>query len=351
MNKNKKIVAFAMFETTSIHLLEIISTLNQFLKKRLIEYYTIQLNTLEIDKKIFILNFEENRRDSIVKIFHEVEKDLVEKNYHLKFFKNSKLEWKFLEPILKKSSSRVSLMRQSNSILFQNSSDSFLLNIYSVNLDYLDSLESFIKSFLNIVNSFSRNGYLIFNFRIDNNNEIIIHPFFAEKCKMDDEPFNTENRINNFFNYSILKKQVIKIKQIFNLLWRLGLFDNHLSMNYFDKLFIEKNQDKITNLLKFNKGFEQRLTINQIKYMRLGKNLLLIEDKFLFICLPELKSKYIYKIIEKYYSKYVIYITILDEKGINKLREIPEFQSLYNLKILNSKQILEFNFDVFRNNK
>ena len=177
LNKNKKIVAFAMFETIGIS--SVISILNQFLKKRLIQYYTVQLNTLDNDKKIILLNFEENKKDSIIKIFNEVERELVENKHPLSFFKNSKLEWKFLEPLLKKSSSKVSLMKSSNSILFLNSTHSFFLNIYSLNLDYLDNFESFIRSFLKITNSFKRNGYLIFNFRIDNNDEITFNPFFA----------------------------------------------------------------------------------------------------------------------------------------------------------------------------
>ena len=54
LNKNKKIIAFAMFETIKIN--SVIPTLNQFLKKRIIKYYTIQLNTLEIDKIIIKRN-------------------------------------------------------------------------------------------------------------------------------------------------------------------------------------------------------------------------------------------------------------------------------------------------------
>ncbi|MFX1280896.1 MAG: hypothetical protein ACFFA3_16090 [Promethearchaeota archaeon] len=346
MNKNKKIVAFAMFETNNIT--SVLPTLNKFLKKRLIRYYTVQLNTLENMKQIILLNFEEIKKDLIIKVFNQVMQDLVENIGTITFFKNSNLERKFLEPILKKSSSKVSLIKQNKSIVFSNGNSSFFLNIYSVNLDYLDDLDSFISNFLKIVSNFNRSGYLTFNFRIDNNDQIIFSPLFSETCKMDEE-FNTENSINTFFNYGILKMQDIKINQVFSYLWRIAIFNDFLSLKDFAKLFIEKDQNSLVRLLAFNEGFEDNLSRNQLEFIRLGKNLLLIEDKFLFVSLIELESEYIHRIIEKYHSRYYILITILNEKGLKKLVEIPEFKSLQHLRLLSQQEIINFNFEVFKN--
>jgi hypothetical protein len=348
LNKNKKIVAFAMFETVFIN--PIISTLNNFLRKRFIQYYTIQWNSLEKNKKVFLLNFEEEKKESIIKIFNEVGQKLRRVNDTLIFFKNSQLEWKFLEPILKESSSKVSLMKQSNSILVLNRNDSFLLNMYNVDLDYLENLEFFFYNFLKILNSFNKEGYLLFTFRIDHNDEITFSPFYTEKCNKEDDLFNTEKSINTFFNYTMLKRHDTKIKQIFNCLWRLGISDDSFSLKYFNKLFLKEEKNGITKLLKFNKGFEQNLSQNQIKFIRLGKKLLLIEEKYLFVVLTKLNSEYIQKIIEKYHSKYFIYITILSESEIKKLLNISKFNCLRNLQILTTKEILDFNFNLFRNN-
>lgn len=349
LNKNKKIVAFALFETILIN--PIISVLNHYLKKRYIPYYTIQWNTWAKEKIVFLLNFEEKKKESVIKIFNEVREKLCETNSTITFFKNSQLEWKFLEPILKESGSKTSLIKQSNSILVLNSNDSFLLDFYNVDLDYLENQEFFINNFLKILTSFNREGYLLFTFRINNNDEITFNPFYTEKYKREeDDSFNTENAINTFFNYTMLKKHTIKIKQIFNCLWRLGITDNYLSLNYFNELFLKEEKNGITKLLNFNKGFEQNLLQNHIKYIRLSNKLLLIEEKFLFVVLTKLNSDYIQKIIEKYHSKYFIYITILNEKEIKKLLDIPEFSSFQNLRILNTKEILEFNYDLFRNN-
>lgn len=348
LNNTKKIVAFAMFETIVIN--PIISTLNHYLRKRYIPYYTIQWNTWAKNKIVFLLNFEEKKKESVIKIFSEVRQKLCGINSTITFFKNSQLEWKFLEPILKESSSKASLIKQSNSILVINSNDSFLLDFYNVDLDFLENQEFFIKNFLKILTSFNREGYLLFTFRINNDGEITFNPFYTEKCKREDDSFNTENAINTFFNYNMLRKQTIKIKQIFNCLWRLGITDDFFSLNHFNELFLKEEKNGITKLLNFNKGFEQNLLLNQIKYIRLSQKLLFIEEKFLFVVLTELNSEYIQKIIEKYHSKYFIYITILNENEIKKLLDIPEFNSLQNLRILNIKEILEFNYDLFRNN-
>jgi hypothetical protein len=55
LNRNKKIVAFAMFEANSLN--KTIPILNEFLKKRFIQSYSIQLNTLQEKKKSLLPTF------------------------------------------------------------------------------------------------------------------------------------------------------------------------------------------------------------------------------------------------------------------------------------------------------
>lgn len=349
LNKNKKLVAFAMFETVVIN--SIITVLNQFLRKRLIQYYTIQLNILEKNRNVFLLNFEEIKKENILKIFNDIQQKLVEENNALKFLKNSKLERKFLEPIIKKVNSKVSLMKHGESILVLNNSNSFLLNFYYIDFDYLENKNSFINNFIKIINNFEREGYLIFNFKIDNNEEIKFSPYFVENVIKSDDSFNTENNINNFFNYNVLKRQNLKIREIFNYLWRLGISNDFFPLKYLNSFFTIKNQNDLTRLLKFNKVIEHNLLEYQIEYIRLSKNLIFIEEKFLFLVLTKMDSEYIKKIIKKHHSKYFIYITILNKKELEKLANITNFKSLHNLQTLNSDEILNFDFNIFRNKR
>jgi len=347
LNKNKKLVAFAMFKTVIIN--PIINILNQFLKKRFIQYYTIQLNILEKNSYVFLLNFEEIKKESIIKIFNDIQQKIVEENNTIKFLKNSELERQFLKPIIRKMNSKVSLIKQDESIIVLNNSDSFLLDFYYIDFDFLENKETLINNFIKIINNFDREGYLIINIKIDNNEEIKFSPYFVEKIIKTDDSFNTENNVNSFFNYNVLKRNDLKIREIFKYLWRLGISNDFFPLKYLNSLFTPKNQNDLTMLSEFNKVIEGNLVRNQIEYIRLSKNLLFIEEKFLFLVLTKLDSQYIQKIIEKHHSKYFIYITILSKKELEKLVDITNFKSLHNLQILNSDEILNFDFNKIRN--
>ena len=349
LNKNKKLIAFAMFETVIIN--PIINVLNQFLRKRYIQYYTIQLNMLENNGNIFLLNFEEIKKENIIKIFNDIQQKLDEENINLRFLKNSKLERKFLEPIIKNANSKVSIMKHDESILVLNNSDSFLFNFYFIDFDYLENKDSFVNNFIKVINNFEREGYLIFNFKIDSNEEIKFSPYFVEKIIKSDDLFNTEKNVNTFFNYNVLKSHDLKIREIFNFLWRLGISNDFFPLKYLNSLFITKNQNDLTSLLKFNKVIEHNLLNYQLDYIRLSKNLIFIEEKFLILVLTKLDSEYIQKIIEKHHLKYFIYITILSKKELEKLVNITNFKSLHNLQVLNSDEILNLDFSIFRNNR
>ena len=349
LNKNKKLIAFAMFETVIIN--PIINVLNQFLRKRYIQYYTIQLNMLENNGNIFLLNFEEIKKENIIKIFNDIQQKLDEENINVRFFKNSKLERKFLEPIIKNANSKVSIMKHDESILVLNNSDSFLFDFYFIDFDYLENKDSFVNNFIKVINNFEREGYLIFNFKIDSNEEIKFSPYFVEKIIKSDDLFNTEKNVNAFFNYNVLKSHDLKIREIFNFLWRLGISNDFFPLKYLNSLFITKNQNDLTSLLKFNKVIEHNLLNYQLDYIRLSKNLIFIEEKFLILVLTKLDSEYIQKIIEKHHLKYFIYITILSKKELEKLVNITNFKSLHNLQVLNSDEILNLDFSIFRNNR
>ena len=348
LNKSKKLVAFAMFETVNIN--PIITVLNKFLRERYIQYYTIQLNMLEHIRYTFILNFEEVKRESIIKAFKDVYKKVVEENNTIRFLKSSNLERKFLEPIIKKVNSKVSIMKKGESLLLLNNKNSLLLDFYSIDFDLLENKDSFVNNFIKIINNFEREGYLIFNFKIDNNDEIEIYPYFVENIIKKKELMDIDKHINIFFNSNVLKKQNLKIREISNYLWRLTIFSEHFPLRHLNSLFTAKNQTDLTNLLRFNKEFEQNLLNNQIDYIRLSKNLIFIEEKYLILVLLKLNSEYIQKIIEKYHSKYCIYITILSKEELEKLIHISNFKSLNNIQVLNSDEIINLNFSKSRNN-
>ncbi|MHA2007445.1 MAG: hypothetical protein ACXABO_06880 [Promethearchaeota archaeon] len=346
MSRHKKLIAFAIIESNSFN--KIIPILNNLLKKRLIQYYSLQLNTFERNKIQFILFFEEIKKESIVRAFSIIHQKLNEGNAHFKLLENSFLERQFLNIIIKEGKTKTSLRRLTKSILVTNNGNSFFLDFFTINLQDLDNKDSFILNFINIIKNFNRKGYLICNFLCDNNEEIKFSLYFAEIIIKREDASNTEQNVNNFFNYNLIKKRDLKIREIFNYLWRRGIDNNYFLLKFYSRLFTKQNQQGTHKLSNFNREIEKNLLKNGISFIRFSDNLLFIEQSFLFLGLVKLKPKYIQKVIKRYMSKYFIYILILSKEDTEKLLEIESIISLKNIKILESGDITNFNFNEFR---
>lgn len=346
LNRNKKIVAFAMFEANSLN--KTIPILNEFLKKRFIQSYSIQLNTLQEKKKVFFLHFEEIKKENIVRLFNIIRQNFAEKNFRIQFHLDSILERKFLELLLIKVSSNTILTKLAESILVVNNNTSLQLDFFSISLDKLDSQDFFVHNFIRIINNFKRKGYLIINFLCDNDEEIKFSLYFTEIVIDEDESFSTENNINSFFNYNVMKKHNLKIKEFHNYLWRKGISDNFFLLKYYSHLFLSNYSNDSKDLIRFNREFEQNLSRNDVKFIRFSNYLLFIEQTFLFLTMTKLKPDFIQRIIQKYLSKYLLFILILNEEDAKKLLEIKSFASMKNVQILNLDEMSKFNFNIFK---
>jgi len=346
LNRIKKIVAFALFEANSFY--PVIPILNEFLKKRFIQYYSIQLNTLDEKKITFLLNLEDIKKENIIRLFSIIHQNLTEKNLNIEFQKNSVLEHTFLEIILKQVESNSSIIKLSESITVVNNNTSLQLNFYSINLVDLDKKDSFIHNFINIINNFNRKGYLIFNFLLDNDDKIKYSIYFAECIINGNDSYNTDKQINEFFDYNVMKKHNVKIKELFSFLWRRGISTDHFLLNNHSNLFLGKNKCDTHDLIKFNQKFEQNLIENNIKFIRFSKYLTFIEQGFLFLVMSHLNSEFIQRIIKKYFSKYFIYILVFNKEDTKRILEIKGLKSLKNVRVLNSDEISHFNYNKFK---
>jgi len=343
LNRIKKIIAFAIFEANSSY--QVIPILNELLKKRFIQYYSIQLNTLDEKKIMFLLNFEDIKKENIARLFSIIHQNLTEKNLGINFQKNSILEQEFLEIILRQVDSNTSIMKLTESLLVVNNNISFQLGFYSINFVNLDKKDTFVHNFINIISNFNRKGYLIFNFLLGNDDEIKFSLYFAERIINGDDSSNIDKQINEFFNYNVMIKHNIKIKEFYSYLWRRGISNDHFLFKHHSRLFLGKNSVVTHDLLKFNQEFEQNLLNNNIKFIRFSKYLLFIEQGFLFLVMSKLNSEFIQRIIKKFLSKYFIYILVLNREETKKILEIKGLKSLKNVQILNSDEISNFNYN------
>jgi len=342
LNRNKKIIAFSLLEIEDFNSIYLI--LNKFLKKRYINYYSIQIqiNSIQI-KKIILLNFKDQSKTEIIKLFHLIKKTLINKDFQVKFLKKEQLEKTFLKIINKNMNFNIQITKKFDLIFIKNEKTSIFLDFYNINFEYLEKKSSFIHNFTKLIKNFNRKGYLIFNFKNNNSKDIILSAYFVEMKKKSKTSMNIETEMNNFFNYHLLKKQNVDLKVIPPFLWRSHIYNNFFLFKDVLDLFLIKNQYSLHD-------FENKLLKNQIEYKRLNKNLIFIEQHFLFLQLQILNLKVILDIIKKYYSRFFIYILILNEKDYIKLLKIDKISLLKNIKILNPDNFFNFDINVFKKN-
>jgi len=346
-NNNNKFIAFAAIESHTFN--PIILLMNDFLRQRFIHYYSVQIYTATKEKHTIILNFEDTEKDGITKIFNIIYQKLCECEISIKFLENSTLERLFLQVIFEKINSNITITENSGSLLIRNEKRLILLDFYKINLEYLEKKNSFIDSFASLIQNYNRVGYLFFNFQINFIEEIQICPYFVEVSNKLNYTSDIAKKVNNFFDNNILKKQNVKIKKLFNYLWRLRISDDAYLLKFFYNLFITKEHYFLPLLLKFNSKFEQNLINNKIKFTRLSNKLLLVEQAFLIVVLPILESNYIQRIIKKYYLKYLIYFFLLNKLDYEKLSKIKEINKLKNIKVILPDNISNFDLKIFKN--
>jgi len=156
--------------------------------------------------------------------------------------------------------------------------------------------------------------------------------------------------VNNFYNHYILRKQKIGLRDFYRILWRYKISDKFYLFNEISELFLKEYQYNLQDLSKLNRHFEYNLLKNQIKFKRLNKNLLFIEQGVLFLSTTHLDADLILRILKKYCLKYFIYILIFNESDFNELLKIENINMMENIKIMSPKEFFNLNYDVFKKN-
>jgi len=346
IKKKNKIIAFAIFE--SLNFESVVPILNDFLRKQIIHYFSIQIDTDDKNERILLLNFEDYKKEYLIKSFNIVKQFLTEIENPIKFLKEKILEKKFLSIFFQDINSSTSISKVSEAITISTEKKSKIFNFYKIDLELIEQRNSFITNFINLVNNFNRRGLIIFNFQIDVNENIKIFAYFVDICEDDKNNSNLEKKINSFFQCNLINRQNIKIQEIFNDFWRLGVTNTYFFLNDFHNLFFKKKSCSSLNLLNINNKIEENLGKYQIEHIRLSNNLLLIEHQYLFLILNNLDSEYIYRILKDRYPKYFIYILILNNSDYKKLMEMESIKFLENVKIIHPEEVQKLNYQEFK---
>lgn len=341
INKEKKILAFAIFEMLSYS--PVNNLLQEFLKQGSILFYSIEINLITPDKNFSIICLKHENKSDIFKNFNSISDKLIQVSHSIHFLKEKNLEKKFLN-ILSFDINKNSLVSDAIGSLRVRNTTLKTLNFYLVNYNKVSIPSDIIYQLIDYLRSLKRYGYLVFNFQIINN-KISAEIYFIDIIDdLNSHNSNIEIIINKFFNLEIIEKIRLETKNIFYPLWRYRLTKSNFNQDiskislYFEHYYNHKN------LQNFNLEFKELLEANNIHFNQFSRNLFFIEQSTLVIILANMRFKFLLDIIKKFRTKYCLLLILLNDKDYEDLMQVENINNISNLTILNYGDFIQFDF-------
>jgi len=343
INKNNKLIAFSILESDNF--LRIIKPLNEFLLNKYLFYYSIQLNIPQKRKTTIIISFIGEDKSNIDKFFNLIKEQINNIDKSVSFLKSRKLKRHFLLVLSNNIDGGANSMKQPNSLVLKNGDRLKFIQTHQLNCDYLKNQMISLQSLLKALKNLNQKGYMIFNIRINNHQKIVSNAYFLDiKYELDSNSIEIDKEINQLYDCELFKKSNLNLSDIYRILWRINVSENFSVIDNDADIFFSLNYFNFQEISKFNIQFVKILRLNKINYYRLKPNLFLIEEKILFLILEDNNIKYIKKLLKNFFSKYFIFILILNQKEYRKLIESNEIGLLDNLKILSFKDFVTLDF-------
>jgi len=343
INKNNKLIAFSILESDNF--LRIIKPLNEFLLNKYLFYYSIQLNIPQKRKTTIIMSFIGEDKTNIDKFFNLIKDQIKNIDKSVLFLKSRKLKRHFLLVLSNNIDGGANSMKQPNSLVLKNGDSLKFIQTHLINCDNIKNKMISLHSLLKALKNFNQKGYVIFNIRINNHQKIVSNAYFLDiKYEVDSNAIDIDKEINQLYDCELFKKSNLNISDIYRILWRINVSENFSVIDNDAEIFFSLNYFNFQEISKFNIQFVKILRLNKINYYRLKPNLFFIEEKILFLILEDNNIKYIKKLLKNFFSKYFIFILIINQKEYRKLIESNEIGLLDNLKILSFKDFVMLDF-------
>ena len=343
INKSNKLIAFSIIECNNF--LRIIKPLNEFLLNKYLFYYSIQLNIPQKRKTLIIISLVGEKRSNIDKFFNLIKEQIYNIDKSVSFLKNHKLKRHFLNVLSNDINEGANSMNQPNSLVLKCGNNIKFIQIHQIDCDNLKNQTIPLQSLLKALKNLNQKGYMIFNVRTNNREEIETNAYFLDiKHDLDSNVINIDEEINQLYDCELFKKSSPNISNLYRILWRVNISDNFYAIKNDSDIFFSLSHFNFQDISKFNTQFVRSLQLNKIDYYRLKPNLFFIEEKILFLILEDNNLKEIKKLLEKFFSQYFIFILILNQKEHRKLIESNEVGLLDNLKILSFKDFVMLDF-------
>lgn len=340
INREKKFLAFALFELSNNYQIE--KTLQDFIKRGLILFYSIEINIVYPEQIVYLFCITDNNKSEIFKNFNLISFKLNQITPSINFFKNETLEKEFLKILSLDNNKNSLICNTTGSLRVKDDSRIKTLNCYMINYDKIGEADDIIYQFINYLGSLERFGYLILNFQLINE-RISVEIYYIDYIDdLNPQFFDLVSAVNEFFNIELLYQFNLEIKKLFSLLLRNRLTKN---TNYFQDTSKIHNLEyyyNYKNLLDFTHEFKELLEANEIQFHQLNKNLYFLEQSTLVIILVTVRFKFLLNILKKFRSKFNLLLIILNDKGYDDLLKMEKINTIPNLKIINYEEFCHF---------
>jgi len=301
-------------------------------------------------RKTIILTFIGNDRSKIDKFFNLIYQKTREYNKSIKFLKNHNLERQFFNILSNKIDIDMNSMNLGDSLILKQGENLQFLDLYEINCNAMQNERISLHNLLKALNNFNQRGYLIFNIKANNSEKIVSNAYFIDiRYEKEPKSLDIEREVNILFNCKVFTKSVMQLNRLYCILWRTNYSEIFYNITPDLDIFLSLSQYNFQDLSKFSLQFDKALRLNQVDFHRLKPNLFFIEDKTLFLILDHYNPVEISRILEKFFSKYYVFILILNMEEYNKLIQSNEIRLLENIKTLSFKDFIKFNITNLKN--
>ena len=217
INKTKKIIAFSILSSKNIP--KVLVILNKMLKKRLIKSYSIQIETNSKSRKRIFLYFEDQEKERILTTFNLIHQKLTKEIKFLHFFKNDNLKREFLNIFSNKITPQSDVVIDKELLRINYNQISLLINCFQIKINLIQDRIDFIHSLIQILKKLNSSGFLIFNVRINNFNEIHLNSYYLNISKKENnQNLNLEKEINSLYELPIFKSVSINLQSLHKIM-------------------------------------------------------------------------------------------------------------------------------------
>ncbi len=345
INKNQKLNAFAVALVPDFQ--DIFPHLIQMLRKRHINYFSVQINVMEKREDLIILNLYNNNKDGIIRSFHIVYEYLNKQSKIKCFYKDDMLRNTFLGLLTTDLNSHIKLIKPSNSLMIINQNETKVFKLYELDFER-ENISILISNFINYLVNSELGGYFLLNVQFNEYDNIFARSIYINLSEtIQEDKSIIEKEINEFFDRQILKSIRLELIDVFSILWR-KLFNNNKQM--FTKLsdWGINSEDKL-NIREIVNEIEHSFKEKNINFQKINPFLFFIEQNKIFLIVKEVDITHISKILNKYYSKYKIFILIIEDEEYDKLKKIEKITQLKDLKMMKISDLSQFNYTTLKN--